>query len=190
MMNLQHVLQDFFHLVANGVVEIYNEFSLQHEVGCYIRSVLSAEFKVQFERPTEFFGIAHRALEKKEIDIVVFSDDKKAAIELKFPRNGQYPEQMFKACQDIRFLEQLCDAGFEQGLFVMVADDDGFYSPKRQNNGIYRFFRAGYPLHGSVRKPTGSQEHTLTFRGTYQITWSPIRGSLRYALVLVTQNSG
>ncbi len=190
MMNLQQVLHDFFHLVANGSVEIYNEFSLQHEIGCYIRSVLSPEFKVQFERPTEFFGIEHRALEKKEIDIVVFSENRKAAIELKFPRNGQYPEQMFEACRDIRFLEQLCDAGFEQGLFVMVADDDGFYSLKRQNDGIYRFFRAGYPLRGSIRKPTGSQNDILTFRGTYQITWSSIRGRLRYALVLVMQNSG
>jgi len=188
-MDLQHILQDFFHLVANGIIEIYNEFSLQHEVGCYIRSVLSTEFKIQFERPTEFFGIAHHALEKKEIDIAVFSDSEKIAIELKFPRNGQYPEQMFKACQDIRFLEQLCDAGFDQGLFVMVADDDGFYSPKRQNSGIYRFFRAGHPLHGWIRKPTGRQDHTLTIHGTYQITWYPIHNSLRYALVRVTQNS-
>ena len=186
-MNLQRVLHDFFLLVADGSVEIYNEFSLQHEIGCYIRSVLPPEFKVQFERPTDFFGIEHRSLEKKEIDIVIFSNNqtRKAAIELKFPRSGQYPEQMFKACQDIRFLEQLCDAGFRQGLFVMVADDDRFYSPKMRNSGIYRFFRSEHPLHGSVRKPTGSKDHTLNIRGKYHITWSPIRGRLRYAIVTV-----
>ena len=188
MTNLQRVLHDFFLLVADGSVEIYNEFSLQHEVGCYIRSVLPAEFRVQFERPTDFFGIGHRALEKKEIDIVIFSNDRteKSAIELKFPRSGQYPEQMFKACQDIRFLEQLCDAGFGQGLFVMVADDDGFYSARARNDGIYRFFRLGHLLHGSIRKPTGSKDCVLNIRGKYQITWVPIRGRFRYAVVSVT----
>ena len=187
-MNLQRVLHDFFLLVADGSVEIYNEFSLQHEVGCYIRSVLSAEFRVQFERPTDFFGIEHHALEKKEIDIVIFSNDQteKSAIELKFPRNGQYPEQMFKACQDICFLEQLCDAGFRQGLFVMVADDDGFYSVKARNDGIYRFFRSGHLLHGSIRKPTGNKDRVLNIRGKYQITWFSVRGRFRYAVVSVT----
>ncbi len=188
MAKLPSLLRDFFLLVADGSVEIYNEFSLQHEVGCYIRSVLPAKFRVQFERPIDFFGIEHRTIEKKETDIVVFSTDQreKSAIELKFPRNGQYPEQMFKACQDIRFLEQLCDAGFKQGLFIMVADDDGFYRAKAQNDGIYRFFRSGQLLHGSIRKPTGRKDHVLNIRGTYQITWVPIRGKFKYAVVLVT----
>ena len=53
------------------------------------------------------------------------------AIEFKFPRNGQYPEQMFKATQDVAFLEQLVAAGFAGGLFVMVADDPLFYSGKK-----------------------------------------------------------
>ncbi len=188
MVDLPLFLRRFFHRVASGSVEIYNEFSLQHEVGCYLRTVLPAEFKVQFERPTEFFGIEHRSLEKKEIDITIFSHNRaeKVAIELKFPRNGQYPEQMFKACQDIRFLEQLCDAGFTQGVFVMVADEEGFYSPKVRNDGIYRFFRSGHPLGDSIQKPTGRKDHVLTFRGTYRIRWTPIRDSLRYAIVLVT----
>lgn len=187
MLDLQSALRDFFLLVANGGVEIYNEFSLQHEIGCYIRSVLQKDFKVQFERPTDFFGIKHNTLEKKEMDIVVFSDSHsaKVALELKFPRNGQHPEQMFKACQDIRFLEQLCERGFRQGLFVMVADDKGFYSPKGKADGIYRFFRYGKPLHGVVRKPTGRRDHLLHIRGTYPITWTTVHDKLKYAIVSV-----
>jgi hypothetical protein len=69
-------------------------------------------------------------LVKKEIDISVLPLDssERVAIELKFPRNGQYPEQMFKCCQDIRFLEQLVDAGLAAGMFVMVVSDPLFYS--------------------------------------------------------------
>jgi hypothetical protein len=47
---------------------------------------------------------------------------------LKFPRNGQYPEQMLNACKDVAFLEQLVERGFDGGLFVMAADDRLFYA--------------------------------------------------------------
>jgi hypothetical protein len=36
---LEH-FQDFFAYVAQGKTEIYNEFSLQHELGCYLRFVM------------------------------------------------------------------------------------------------------------------------------------------------------
>jgi hypothetical protein len=64
----------FFTAIRTGKTEIYNEFSLQHEFGAYLRSVLAPDsYKVQFERPTDFFGIASAQLLKKEIDIAIFS---------------------------------------------------------------------------------------------------------------------
>jgi hypothetical protein len=112
------------------VSTFYNEFSLQHEFGEYLRSVVARdEHSVQFERPTDFFGIPSDQLLKKEIDVSIFSQDRifKAAVELKFPRSGQYPEQMFSACKDVAFLEQLVERGFDGRLFVMAADDRLFY---------------------------------------------------------------
>lgn len=47
----------FFNSVANGTVEIYNEFSLQHELGPWLRLALPSSYKVQFERNISYFGI-------------------------------------------------------------------------------------------------------------------------------------
>jgi hypothetical protein len=108
----------FFEAVGRGEREIYNEFSLQHELGCFLRSCIPPPLKIQFERPVEFFQPCGSAYEKKEIDISVFSPDRssRVALELKFPRNGQYPEQMFSSCCDLLFLEQLVSGGFAGGL--------------------------------------------------------------------------
>ena len=59
-------------MVERNQVEVYNEFSLQHELGVFLRNRLDA-YKVQFERNTKFFGISNTI--KHEIDIVVFNDN-------------------------------------------------------------------------------------------------------------------
>jgi len=51
--------KSFFSGVAKGTVEVYNEFSLQHEFGLYLRTIFGTTFKIQFERPVPFFGL-HR----------------------------------------------------------------------------------------------------------------------------------
>ena len=101
---IKDLLREFMQLVANEHVEVYNEFSFQHELGIFLRNRLT-EYKVEFERNTKFFGID--GLKKHEIDIVVYNKISKFAIELKYPQNGQYPEQMFSFVKDIAFMEQL-----------------------------------------------------------------------------------
>ncbi len=179
-------VQDFFSGVAKGDVEIYNEFSLQHEFGSYLRSTLGPTLKTQFERPVSFFGLTRSAFVKKEIDVSVFTPDRsrKFAFELKYPRNGQYPEQMFKACQDICFVEQLCHSGFITGFFVMVADDPLFYEGKTVT-GLYQHFRGTVPVHGVIQKPTGKKDDTVEVKGNYRIIWNTVNANLKYALVEV-----
>lgn len=41
------------------------------------------------------------------MDIVIYNESEKYAIELKYPQNGQYPEQMFSCVKDIKFMEEL-----------------------------------------------------------------------------------
>ena len=102
----------FFNYKKKNEIDIYNEFSFQHEIGIFIKNNFS-EYKVEFERNVSFFEITEDTI-KKEIDISVFSPDKKEkyAIELKFPRNGQVPEQMYSFVKDIRFMEELKHFGF------------------------------------------------------------------------------
>lgn len=175
---------DFFRLVAQGQIEIYNEFSLQHELGIYLRTMIGADYRIQFERPTPFFGIERFGLEKKEIDISVFDHDlsSKYAVELKYPRNGRHPETMFDFCKDIRFLEQLAAGGFLRCYFVAVVDDSLFYEGKN-TTGIYQYFRSDKPIHGVIEKPTGKNKYPLEIAGSYKVEWQPLKAAEKYFLV-------
>lgn len=62
----QHI-ETFFDQVRSGEIEIYNEFSLQHELGIFLRNLMQ-NHKVQFERNVSFFGTRSRnAIRKKLI---------------------------------------------------------------------------------------------------------------------------
>lgn len=185
MIDFQDHLQNFFSNVAKGKVEIYNEFSLQHEIGIFLREMVGSTFQTQFERPFSFFDdLPQSDFVEKEIDVVVFApgSSEKCAFELKYPRNGQYPEQMFKACQDIYFLEQLHLSGFKRCYFVMVADHPLFYE-RGVKTGIYKFFRAGVPIHGRIKKPTGAKDEAVEITGRYQLIWNPLKDGQKYAIV-------
>lgn len=182
---MQPLIRKFFQLVAAGRVEIYNEFSLQHELSIFLRNQL-VDAKVQFERPYDYFDIPCPCdgFIKKEIDISCFhtSTELFFALELKFPRAGQYPEQMFKACQDIFFLEQLVATGFRNGYFIMVVDDPLFYRGYRMD-GIYAYFRAAVPITGDIYGPTGDTARKITIAQRYSVQWLNIVGSLRYFVI-------
>lgn len=184
--DLTGFIDAFFEAVGRGDVEIYNEFSLQHELGCFLRSSLAPDHKVQFERPVTFFGLRRADTLKKEIDISVIGSELRetVAIELKFPRSGQYPEQMFAACQDIGFLEDLVRGGFNRGYFVMAADDPLFFSGGGEG-GLYGCFRAGLPIAGDLCKPTGARDKSVRLAGEYRIRWQQAR-LVRYACVTVS----
>lgn len=190
MLQLDSFVERFFSTVNSGAIEIYNEFSLQHEFGVYLRSALpQTEYKVQFERPAAWFGVSSLHLPKKEIDIAVFRSEGnyKVAIELKFPRNGQYPEQMFKGCQDLLFLEQLVATGFNSGLFVMAADDRLFWEGK-DREGLYSCFRAGKPITGFISKPTGTKDESVTLKGSYIPRWHDA-GPVRYFSLTISSTT-
>ena len=166
-MNLKSLIEEFMKLIAEDKIEVYNEFSLQHELGIFLREKL-AGYKVQFERNTKYFGISGTA--KHEIDIVVYNDTEKYAIELKYPLNGQYPEQMFSFVKDIKFMEELKAAGFQDTYCLTLVQDKSFYSGQKQD-GIYSYFRGQEPIHGEIRKPTGKKDEMIRVVGNYIITW-------------------
>ena len=185
METLAALVAPFIESVASGRTEVYNEFSLQHELGVSLRGGLP-NHKVQFERNVSFFFPSKASFTKKEIDISIFSANRHElayAIELKYPRNGQYPEQMFSFCKDVAFAEELCAAGFRAAGLVIFAHDRLFHSGP--TDGIYGFFRGGQPLHGRIQKPTGSKDAETLVRGSYVVRWNAIVESLKYAVIEV-----
>lgn len=186
-LNLEPHLRSFFQLIQTGEVEIYNEASIQHELAIYLRRVLPAGFKVQLERNTAHFGIARLLkLHKSEIDIVVYNEQERHAIEIKNPRNGQHPVSMFSFCEDLRFLEQLTEQGFTSGYGLIVTEDPGFYTAKRDEKQIYQYFRQGHPVTGTVISEiveASKVRRPLEFTGSHTIRWETLEGNLRFALV-------
>ena len=183
-MELFPSIQRFIAQIASGGIEIYNEFSLQHELGIHLRGEFSS-LNIQFERNVTYFGLNKSNYTKREIDLAVFKEPAAplAAIELKFPRNGQYPEQMFSFCKDIAFLEELRLGGFRACAFLAIADDPAFY--RGNNTGIYGFFRGGCALNGIISKPTGKKDSQILIRGSYDINWHQVHGKTKYTWVEV-----
>ena len=179
--SVEQLVRRFFVDVANPDETFYNEASLQHELALFLRRELPKDWRLHIERPAWWFRGAAKALTKKEIDLAVADGAREqvVAIELKCPRQGQHPEQMFKACQDLQFLEQLVAAGFSGGLFAMHVQDPLFYEGGSQV-GIYAHFRGGMPICGTIQKPTGARDMSASIRGSYTPVWTPSQGSHRY----------
>lgn len=168
------IILKFLNEIQENRIDIYNEFSLQHELGIFLRQNLSSDLKVQFERNVYYFFKSKEGFTKKEIDLSLFNEDfsKRYCIELKFPRNGQYPEQMFSICKDIKFLEELKDKGFSNCYSLTIVEDNNFYtSNKLDEEKIYKYFRNHAILTGKIIKPTGDKNESLLLEGAYSLKW-------------------
>ena len=176
---VKNKLHEFMDMVTDGIVEVYNEFSLQHELGIFLREEFH-DYKVQFERNTKFFGITGTI--KHEIDIVIYNDEGKYAVELKYPVNGQYPEQMYSFIKDVLFMEQLKENGFTNTYCLTMVNDKNFYSGKKVD-GIYEFFRDNGVIHGIINKPTGKKEESIELHNEYRINWIKKANRVNYYVV-------
>jgi hypothetical protein len=174
-------IESFFNTSDELTHKVYNEAALQHELGYWLRLNLPTSTRIQFERPANYFYPEAHSLVKKEIDIVVSIPEanKHYAIELKCPRQGQHPEQMFKASQDLQFLEQLVHSGFAGGIFIIHVVHPLFYQ-NGSSEGIYGHFRAGRPLEGIITKPTGAKDQVASLKGCYHVTWQTCSENGRY----------
>ncbi|MBM3896851.1 MAG: hypothetical protein FJ360_03850 [Thaumarchaeota archaeon] len=185
-MNITELICEFIQKIIRKEIEIYNEASIQYELAIFLRNKLP-DYKIQLERNVSYFGLVKSDFIKKEMDIVIFNNDKtsKTAIEIKFPTNGQYPEQMFSFCKDIKFLEQLKSKGFSDNTFICFADDSNFWSGNAEENSIYRLFRKLEPITGLIQKPTGHKDEQLNITGSYVANWQRINNLMRYFIVRV-----
>lgn len=160
-------IKNFFMFVSQKQIEVYNEFSLQHELGIFLRNIFP-QYKIQFERNIKFFNISNCI--KHEIDIVIYNETEKYAIELKYPLNGQYPEQMYSFIKDIKFCEELKEKGFNSAFCVTLVQDKNFYEGKR-TDGIYSYFRYNKAISGKIKKPTGTKNEEVKINNSYVIKW-------------------
>jgi hypothetical protein len=179
---MKELLEEFMHLKQNDIL-VYNEISLQLELGLYLRQ---KEYTVRFERNIGEYVDKTSNFVKKEIDIVAYKgknelEAEKIAIELKFPRNGEYPEQMFSFVEDIKFMEQVKRVGgFSKTFVVVLVDDKNFYENNKWQpvpSGIYSYFRSDkeevcIPANTIINKPTGKKVQSISgLNNQYNSTW-------------------
>lgn len=184
MLNLKGLVERFFSYLEVENIEIYNEFSFQHELGIHLRRELEG-YTIQFERNVSYFSISNQTI-KKEIDISIFNEDKseRYAIELKNPLNGQYPEQMYSFVKDIKFMEELKESGFTKTAVVVLVSDRPFYEG-RSNQGVYRYFREEYRVYGEIYKPTGGMKgkESIVLKGQYNFKWQSLEDNKKYFMI-------
>lgn len=187
-MKWKKIIEEFVKTKIDEDV-VYNEFSLQHELGIFFREKLKKEhFKVEFERNVKFFSKNQNKdlfnkFVKKEMDIVIYKDfnenSEKFAIELKFPTNGAYPRRMFQFVEDIKFMEQVKDElGFTKTYCLTLISDSQKGIPfrycSRKNEGeIYHYFRNNKEIHGKITNPLNiSEVHDI--KRKFSIEWQRI----------------
>jgi hypothetical protein len=189
--------------------KIYNEFSLQHELGLFLRKELEKDgYKVQFERNVEFFGGDKKKFVKKEMDIVVFNNRnlEKYAIELKFPINGFYEKRMHHFVKDIQFMEEVVQPkemgglGFTQTycltLISDLANGKMFRTGEKVDSEIAKYFVD--PKVSEIKKEDVDEkvppyiekkkEHPHKISGSYPIEWEQIDSTEYYYYLIEIPN--
>ncbi len=179
---IRDLIEEFFCQVLSQDISIYNEISFQLELGIFLRKKFYKKcenrYTIEFERNIKDVVPDASSNLKKEIDIILKNNKRnkyEIAIELKFPRNGQFPNQMFESCKDIKFLEQLAQKGIRKGYFLFFTELYEFYSSDgirnriRKTDGIYAYFRKGKILKNKISKPTKNKTKKVVLDYAYEI---------------------
>ena len=195
MIDLKDLIESFIDDTFSSKEEeenIYNEFSLQHELGIYLRGHLPGNYKVQFERNIMDIlgtdsGYTDDDFVKHEIDIYIFNKNKvkeRYAIELKYPTNGQTPNQLFMFCKDFSFMEQVKKAGFSKTYVLTLVNDNkkglSYYSGSGktdETNTMYERFRDGGVIHGTINYPIKNTKGNTPLKviGKYETKWDTVK---------------
>jgi hypothetical protein len=196
--DIKREIYEFVNYFKKGEVEVYNEYSLQFEIGWFLKSRLGSKYKVQVEkkvRETQLaksMGIDKKSLIKSRMDIYIWNTAtrEQLAIELKFPRAGQVPIQIYQFFKDVKFLEQLKDHyGFSRGYSVVFVDDKNFYEGEELSEPVYEYFRTKKVLPGftTISIPVGMKKGDGRFSLTkdYPIEWKDINDRMKYYILEV-----
>ncbi len=141
---------------------IYNEISLQNELGIELRKKFEGteQTKVFFEKNVKSLykkECKENEMVKKEMDLFICDGSKvdegkkeAYAIELKFVKreNNRVPENLYDFVKDMRFMEQIKENAKEYRTkiittYVLTIVDDAIYVESKNKNtiGIYQYFR-------------------------------------------------
>ena len=184
MKNFTYHLESFFEKYKReDIIELYNEASVYFRLGNHLENLFNVDYKVQFLRKPQYFGIESK-LVKSFIDIAVFGDemDTLHAVEVIYIKDEPQVEKMFEICTGLRFMEQIVEHGWQACYVLLVAD-----IPKRENNQDHYLFRGETIIEGMMQKPKETQT-VLELKGSYTIDWIEVDDDIHYAVIPVKQS--
>lgn len=185
MKNFTQHLKGFFDLYVNdAAIELYNEFSVYHEVGNHLQRLFTADFRINYMRPVQFFDI-YAPTAKTFIDIAIFDEevDRYHAIEVVFIKDEPHLEKMFEICTGIRFMEELVEYGWRESYVLLIAD----LPLERHPDGTHPhpLFRGETVIEGEIQSPDERAQTILDIRGSYTIEWNALEDGFHYATIVV-----
>ena len=180
-------LEEFFQRVVVDEVDLYNEAIFQHELGFFLRNKLLG-WKIHLERNITYLGLSKAEFTKKEIDLLLESPEgRKVVIELKAPIDQKLarPVTVFHWIEDLKFLEQLKEVGFEV-YSIFLTNEKGYFSSGGNTGPLLRDFRRGV-IAGSYDKhnKTIQKQKSITLKNQYQFEWSNLSEGLKYFIISV-----
>lgn len=184
MRNFPQHLKTFFEIYKQeDIIELYNEFSVYFRLGNHLENLFNVDYKIQFGREVDFFGIPRETMVKPVLDIVVFDDDMtiQHAIEVVYIKDEPRLEKMFEICTGLRFMEQMMEHGWRESYVLLIAD-----IPKQDNDEPHYIFHGETILEGTMQHPSG--EAVIELMGSYTIEWIAVDDEMHYAVIPIVLN--
>lgn len=169
---IDELLNLFFKYLKDNNITLYNEFNFQYEFVAFLRYSKNYididDYKIKFERNIyKIINIDKKKLPnnlKREIDIYIYNDNEKYAIELKFPSNecnGGYPKEMVDFIKDIGFMQFCKEKGFNKTFCINIVRDSKFYLGNKINSDhIFNYFRS----ETKSIYPEGEDDYNFSYR--------------------------
>jgi hypothetical protein len=169
-----------------------SEFTFQFRICRFLDSMNMAN-EIELESNIQRYNFPQ--LIKKEIDIdFIDLKGKKIAMELKFVRDlGSFNIGMYKFCEDVKFLEQLVQNGFDSGFALIFTTIEKIYTrsnkemkPRNpENTALYCSFREKFQISGSLSIKTGNLNQSILLKGKYDLNWEDFLGNIKVCVVKV-----
>lgn len=112
-------------------IYIYNEISLQHELGIYLRKDHIIKFEVNLNKKNQINS------RKTECDILILNSkgDAEYAIELKYlPKDCGVPRRMFQCVEDMVFMKDVAQALDIKTYCIVITEDKNYYVGQANKN--------------------------------------------------------
>ncbi len=194
-MNIDIIEFKNYCISRNWIFDQYtSEFTFQFRLCRFIEEV-HKDCYIELESNIERYGLSK--LTKKEIDIDVIDKNKlKTAIEIKYIRDfGSHNIGMFSYCEDIKFLEEIVENVFENGLAIIFTTIENLYTePKKELNPknaenltLYNAFRISRILSGELKIKTGKMDKAISLKGEYNLNWIDFTDTIKACIVKVVK---